>query len=54
MVTDGVIVRLDPVRLWPKVERCDGGPPAVKVAPPGSDDLVGGGKALCRLGICSL
>lgn len=43
IVTDGVIVRFDPVRDIPIFElRCDD-PPGVNVAPPGNDDL-GGGK----------
>lgn len=43
IVTDGVIVKFEPVLDWPYGERCDGGAPAVKVAPPGSDERVGCG-----------
>lgn len=32
------MVKFDPVRVWPNEDRCDGGgPPAVSVAPPGSE-----------------
>lgn len=47
IVTDGVMVKFDPVRVCPNELR--GGPPAVSVAPPGNDDRVGG-IALCRFG----
>lgn len=42
MVTDGVIVKLEPVLDWPYDDRCEGGPPGVNVAPPGNDDRVCG------------
>lgn len=43
IVTDGVIVKFEPVRDWPYGDRCDGGAPAVNVAPPGRDERVGCG-----------
>lgn len=42
IVTDGVIVRLDPVLPSILLLRSEDDPPAVKVAPPGSDDRGGG------------
>lgn len=42
IVTDGVIVRLDPVLGRILLLRSEDDPPAVRVAPPGKDDLGGG------------
>lgn len=50
IVTDGVIVRLGPVRGRPELFR-NGGPPGVSVAPPGKEDLGGGRTAFVRPGI---
>lgn len=47
IVTDGVIVRFGPVRGRPELLRI-GGPPGVKVAPPGKEDLGGGRTAFVR------
>lgn len=42
IVTDGVIVRLDPVLGIILLLRSEDDPPAVRVAPPGKEDLGGG------------
>lgn len=40
MVTDGVMVKLEPVLELPYGDRCEGGTPAVNVAPPGNEERV--------------
>lgn len=42
IVTDGVIVKFDPVRGKILLFRSDDDPPGVKVAPPGREDRGGG------------